>query len=668
MSEAEIKPAFTGQQSRKRVFYPAKELSEKAYIKSLDEYRELYQRSIEDPEGFWGELAEQLGWYHKWDKVLVEDFKDGKHQWFVGGKLNVCYNCLDRHLKTGRKNKAALIWEGEPLGESRTFTYQQLHYEVCKFANVLKKLGVKKGDRVFIYLPKLPELAVAMLACARIGAVHHITFAGFSAQTIRDRIQNCAATLIICCDGYYHDGKVINSKANVDEARADCPSVKNAIVIKRASSDIRFQAGRDLWWDELMKADDITPICEPEVMDSEDPLFLLYTSGTTGKPKGMVHVQGSYLVYGVQNLKWMLDVKEEDTFWCTAYIAIYMVYAPLAMGSTTIMYEGSSDYPYPDRFWEIIEKYRVDVFYTAPSDLRALMREGDGWPGKHDLSSLRVLGLVGELIGAKAWMWYYKVIGGGRCPISDTWGQNEGGGIMISPMPGATPLKIGSATLPLPGIEAAVVREDGSPAGVNEDGYLVIKRPWPGLMRGVYGDPEQFKDSYFTRFPGWYNTGDGARIDEDGYFWITGRVDDNINVYGYRVAAVQVENALMSHQAVAEAAVVGIPHEIKGQGICAYAVLKPGEKRSEELKKVLTDYVTRMVDCLATPDRIQFVDALPKTMNGKIMRRILARIATGDIDNLGDTSALANPSVVGELIKRTKSDGTGGCGKRASNG
>jgi acetyl-CoA synthetase len=639
----------------KRVFNPPRELSEKAYIRNLIEYKDIYQWSVENPEEFWAEMAGQLDWYRKWDKVLVEDFKEGKHEWFVGGKLNVCYNCVDRHLRTWRRNKAALIWEGD-IGDSRVLTYQQLYKEVCKFANVLKKHGVRKGDRVTIYLPMIPELPIAMLACARIGAIHSMVFGGFSADALRDRMLDCRAKTLICADGYYRGGRIIRSKDNADQALESCPEVKDVIVVKRANIEVTMKEGRDYWWDDEMVADGVKAHCEPEVMDAEDPLFILYTSGSTGKPKGVLHTQAGYLLYCYQTFKWIFDVKEEDTFWCTADIGwvtghSYIVYGPLSYGATSLMFEGIPTYPHPDRFWEIVEKYQVTIFYTAPTALRALMREGDEWPNKHDLSSLRILGSVGEPINPEAWMWYYKVIGKSRCPIVDTWWQTETGGILITPLPGATPLKPGSATLPFPGIVPAVLREDGSPAGVNEGGYLVIKRPWPGLMRGVYGDPERFKNTYFVRFPGVYTTGDGARVDEDGYYWLMGRIDDVINVSGHRIGTAEVESALVSHPKVAEAAVVGMPHEIKGQGIYAFVTLKAGVEKSEELKKELIAHVRKEIGPIATPDKIQFADTLPKTRSGKIMRRILNKIAAGDISNLGDTSTLADPSVVDILVK-----------------
>lgn len=652
MGEAE---AITSMMEEKRVFDPPKELSKAAYIKNLNEYRGIYRRSIDDPDGFWGEMAEQLDWYKKWDKVLVEDFEEAKHEWFVGGKLNVCYNCLDRHVKTWRKNKAALIWEGD-IGDSKTLTYQQLYREVCKFANVLKKLGIKKGDRVSIYLPMILELPIAMLACARIGAVHSVIFGGFSAEALRNRILDCGSKMLICCDGYYRSGRVIRSKDNADEALDACPDVENVIVVKRADIGVAVKEGRDRWWHDEMATVDIKPCCELEVMDAEDALFILYTSGSTGKPKGVLHTQAGYLLFVLQTMKWVFDTKEEDTYWCTADIGwitghSYIVYGPLALGATSLLFEGVPTYPHPDRFWDIVEKYQVNIFYTAPTAIRAIMREGEDWPNKHDLNSLRILGSVGEPINPEAWMWYYNVIGKGRCPIVDTWWQTETGGILITPLPGAIPTKPGSATLPFPGIEPAVLREDGSIADVNEGGYLVIKKPWPGLMRRVFGEPERFKNTYFIRFPGVYNTGDGARIDEDGYFWLMGRIDDVINVSGHRIGTAEVESALVSHEKVTEAAVVGVPHDLKGQGIYAFVTLKVDEEKSEVLKGELIAHVRKEIGPIATPDKIQFADGLAKTRSGKIMRRILVKIATGDVHDLGDISTLADPSVVDSLIE-----------------
>lgn len=652
---AEEKKTITSMMEETRKFPPSKEFSEKAHIKSLAEYQKLYKRSLEDPEGFWGELAENLDWYKKWEKVLDYSFKDKIFiKWFIGGKLNATVNCLDRHLKTHRRNKAALIWEGEP-GDSRTYTYQQLHTEVCKFANVLKKKGVKKGDRVTIYMPMIPELPIAMLACARIGAIHSIVFGGFSADSLKDRIQDAQASVLITTDASYRGGRVIGLKINADAALEQCPSVKSVIVYNRTNTKVDMKPGRDFWWHEEMAAPDIKGEFPPEIMDAEDPLFILYTSGSTGKPKGVLHTTAGYLLYVLTTFKWIFDYKDEDVFWCTADIGwvtghSYIVYGPLAAGATSLMFEGVPNYPQPDRFWQIVEKYRVNIFYTAPTALRAMMRDGDKWPLARDLSSLRLLGTVGEPINPEAWMWYYKIIGQERCPIVDTWWQTETGGALITPLPGAIAIKPGSATKPFPGVEAAVIREDGSPAEVNEGGYLIIKRPWPGMMRTVYGQHERFKETYFVQFPGMYFTGDGARVDEDGDFWLMGRVDDVINVSGHRIGTAEVESALVSHPAVAEAAVVGMPHEIKGQGIYAFVTVKAGQEKSEELRKALVAHVRKEIGPIATPDKIQFADALPKTRSGKIMRRILKKIAAGEVRDLGDTTTLADPSVVQTLI------------------
>jgi len=637
------------------VFPPPQDLSQRARIKNMEEYQRLYQESLDDPEGFWARFAQDVEWFRKWDKVLVDDFAHARHAWFVGGKLNVTYNCVDRHLTAQHKDKVAIIWEGEPEGESKTYTYQQLYEEVCRFAQVLKKHGVKKGDRVTIYLPMIPELPVAMLACARIGAVHSVVFAGFSAESLRDRIWDAGAHVLICCDGYYRGGQVVDNKPAADAAMAQCPGVRRAIVVQRTGDEIDMRQGRDTWWHEEMAAEDINPACKPAELDSEDPLFILYTSGSTGKPKGVLHTQAGYLLSTLETFKYVFDYKDEDIFWCTADIGwitghSYIVYGPLAAGATTVMFEGVPTYPDPGRFWAIVQKYKVNILYTAPTVLRALMREGDEWPNNHDLSSLRILGSVGEPINPLAWKWYYQVIGKGRCPIVDTWWQAETGGILITPLPGATPLKPGSAATPFFGVEPEILRDNGKPAEANEGGYLVIKRPWPGLMRGVYGDPDQFRETYFVQFPGVYFTGDGARQDEDGYFWLMGRVDDVLNVSGHRIGTSEVESALMSHELVAEAAVVGYPHDIKGQGIYAFVTLKPGVAPSDDLKETLIAHVSKEIAPIAGPDKLHFADALPKTRSGKIMRRILCKIAEGDVGNLGDTTTLADPSVVDDLV------------------
>ena len=642
--------------SEKRVFYPPKEFVEKARLKSLDEYKKMWERSIKDPAGFWGEMASQhIDWFKKWDGAVEEySFKDKIWlKYFVNGKLNITYNCLDRHLKTWRKNKAALIFQGEPLEEAKTYTYLQLHREVCKFANVLKKFGVKKGDRVAIYLPMIMELPVAMLACARIGAIHSIVFGGFSAEALRDRISDCQAETLITCNWGYRSGKVLSSKGNADVAMEQCPSIKRCVVVNRIDKETKMKAGRDFWWHEMMK--EASPVCEPEWMDAEDPLFILYTSGSTGKPKGVLHTTAGYLLYTVMTMLYVFDIKDEDVFWCTADIGwvtghSYIVYGPLGVGATSIVFEGVPNYPEPDRFWEVVERYGVNVFYTAPTAIRSIMKSGEDWPNKRNLSSLRLLGSVGEPINPEAWMWYYRVIGKEKCPITDTWWQTETGGHLIQGIPGAMPMKPGSAALPFFGVDTIILRADETEAGVNEGGHLCIKKPWPGFMRTVWGDPDRFKEQYFVQHPGYYFSGDGARKDEDGFYWLMGRVDDVINVSGHRLGTAEIESALVSHLSVAEAAVVGYPHDIKGQGIYAFVTLKEGFKASDDMKKELVNHIRKEIGPIASPDKLHFTDALPKTRSGKIMRRILRKIAEGAITELGDTSTLADPDVVGRLV------------------
>ena len=650
------KKTITSVMREDRVFMPPEEFREKARLKTLDEYKEIYQRSIDDPEAFWAQKADELDWFRKWDKVMVEDFSEGIHEWFVGGKLNLTVNCLDRHLLTWRKNKAALIWEGDNPGEDKVLTYQQLHRQVCRFANVLKKHGVQKGDRVSIYLPMIVELPIAMLACARIGAIHSVVFGGFSAESLKDRILDCDSRLLICANGYTRGGKVVKSKEQADQALQSCPNITDVIVVRRLSMESHICEGRDFWWDEEICAEDISNDCTPEVMDAEDPLFILYTSGSTGKPKGVLHTTAGYLVYVMQTYKWIFDIRDEDTYWCTADIGwitghSYIVYGPLVNGATSLLFEGVPNHPRPDRFWEIVEKYRVNIFYTAPTALRALMKEGNHWPAQHDLSSLRLLGSVGEPINPKVWMWYRETIGHGRCPIVDTWWQTETGGIVISPLPAATPCKPGSATLPFFGIQPEIIRSGLDQTTLDEGGWLVIKKPWPGLMRRVYGDSERFKKTYFAKFPGVYTTGDGAKMDEDGYFWILGRIDDVINVSGHRLGTAELESALVSHESVVEAAVVGMPHESKGQGIYAFVTLETGVSM-DDLIVALKQHVRNIIGPIATPDKIQFAEALPKTRSGKIMRRVLAKIAAGDITNLGDTSTLTDEAVLEDLIRK----------------
>jgi acetyl-CoA synthetase len=641
---------------------PKPEFSEKAHIKTLAEYEDLYRRSVEDMEGFWAEEAKEfVDWYQPWDKVLEYSYNDQIYiKWFLNGKLNVSYNCIDRHIHTWRRNKAAIIWEGDD-GTYKTYTYLQMYYEVNKFANVLKKLGIKKGDRVAIYLPMIPELPIAMLACARIGAIHSVVFGGFSAQSLRDRINDSAAKLLITSDEGVRGGRYIPLKANSDEALLECPSVEKMIVVQRSGNQVDIEPGRDLWWNELMADPEIKPYCEPEKMDSEDPLYILYTSGSTGKPKGVLHTTGGYLVYVASTFKWIFDYRDEDVFFCTADIGwvtghSYIVYGPLCNGATSLMFEGIPNYPNPARFWEIVEKHKVNIFYTAPTAIRALMREGESWTEKHDMSSLRLLGSVGEPINPEAWLWYWKNAGKGNCPIVDTWWQTETGGILITPLPGAMTLKPGSANRPFPGVIPKILREDGTEAGINEGGYLVIEKPWPGILRGTWGDPEnaRIKEIYFTRFPGHYFTGDGCRLDEDGDYWLMGRIDDVLNVSGHRLSTAEVESALVSHEAVAEAAVVGYPHEIKGDGVYAYVTVKDGIEPSADLRKVLEGHVRQVIGPIAKPDVILFAPGLPKTRSGKIMRRILRKIARGDIDDLGDISTLADPTVVDYLVEESK--------------
>jgi acetyl-CoA synthetase len=639
-----------------RVFQPPAAGQATAHIKNMDEYKAIYKRSIEDPEGFWAERAEELiTWDKKWDKVLDADMHTPVIKWFDGGKLNVSTNCLDRHLTDGRRNKAALIWQGEPEEDVKVYTYQMLHREVCRFANVLKSHGVKKGDRVSVYLPMIPELAISLLACARIGAIHSVVFAGFSAHSLRSRVQDCEAKVLVTADAVIRAGKTISLKPNADEAMEECPSVEKVIVVKRAGNDIAMKAGRDVWYEEEMAADGLTDNCPAESMDAEDDLFILYTSGSTGKPKGVVHTTGGYLTYAAHTCQWVFDMKDDDVYWCTADIGwitghSYILYGPLALGATSVMFEGVPSYPASDRFWKICEKFKVNIFYTAPTVIRALMRDGEGPTQKYDLSSLRLLGSVGEPINPEAWMWYHTHIGGGKLPIVDTWWQTETGGIMISPLPFATPLKPGSATLPLPGIDVAVLDEDGKEVGVNEGGRLVVRKPWPGILRGIFGDPARYKKTYFSKFAGMYDPEDGVRCDQDGYFWIMGRLDDVINVSGHRLGTAEIESALVAHEAVAEAAVVGAPHPVKGQTIYSYVSLKAGIVGTDELAKELRAYVRKEIGPIATPEFIQFSDGLPKTRSGKIMRRILRKIAAGQ-DDFGDTSTLADPSVVDVLVR-----------------
>ncbi|MFO8058681.1 MAG: acetate--CoA ligase [bacterium] len=644
-----------------RVFDVPEEVRKDSYIDSLQKYESLYQESLDDPEGFWGRMADEfLTWDKKWDKVFEwEDKDDVRFSWFKGGKLNVSVNCLDRHVKTWRKNKAALIWEGDQPGVDKTLTYHDLYREVNRFANVLKKKGVKKGDRVAIYLPMIPELPITMLACARIGAVHSVVFGGFSSDSLRDRIQDCEAKVLVTSDAGFRGTKPVPLKANADAALEQAESVQTQVVVNRAGQDVPMKEGRDVWWHEEMSAADVQGFCEPEKLDAEDPLFILYTSGSTGKPKGVLHTTAGYLLYVALTHKWTFNIKDEDTFWCTADIGwvtghSYIVYGPLANGSTSVMFEGVPNYPDPGRFWNIVDKYQVNQFYTAPTAIRALMREGDKWVEQYDLTSLKIIGSVGEPINPEAWMWYYEKVGKSRCPIVDTYWQTETGGFLITPLPGAMQIKPGSACKPFFGVECKVLRDDGTPCETNEGGYLVMMRPWPGLMRTVYGNHPRFIETYWSKFPGRYATGDGARVDDDGYFWLMGRLDDVINVSGHRMGTAEIESALVSHPSVAEAAVVGMPHDVKGQGIYAFVMLKSGQEQSEDLKKELVKHVRKEIGPIATPDKVQYAEALPKTRSGKIMRRILKKIAAGETKDMGDTTTLADPSVVDTLVEGAK--------------
>ncbi|PSM48660.1 acetate--CoA ligase [Chroococcidiopsis sp. CCALA 051] len=640
----------------KRLFQPPAEFSQKAHIKSFDEYEELYNKAKANPQQFWAELAEkELHWFQKWDTVL--DWQPPFAKWFVGGKINISYNCLDRHLTTWRKNKAALIWEGEP-GDSRTLTYAQLHREVCKFANALKQLGVKKGDLVGIYMPMIPEAAIAMLACARIGAPHSVVFGGFSAEALRDRLNDAQAKLVVTADGGWRKDAIVPLKDQVDKALAEnaVPTVENVLVVKRTAQQVHMEAGRDRWWHDLEKG--ISADCPAEPMDSEDMLFVLYTSGSTGKPKGVVHTTAGYNLYTHMTTKWIFDLQDTDVYWCTADVGwitghSYIVYGPLSNGATTLMYEGAPRSSNPGCMWDVIEKYGVNIFYTAPTAIRAFIRMGEDLPKARNLSSLRLLGTVGEPINPEAWMWYHRVIGGDRCPIVDTWWQTETGGIMITPLPGAIPTKPGSATRPFPGILADVVDLEGNPVGDYNGGYLVVRHPWPGMMRTVYNDPDRFRRTYWEHIPPKdgqyvYFAGDGARRDENGYYWVMGRVDDVINVAGHRLGTMEVESALVSHPAVAEAAVVSKPDEVKGEEIVAFVTLEGTITPSEALNKELKQHVVNEIGAIARPGEIRFTDSLPKTRSGKIMRRLLRSLAAGE-EVSGDTSTLEDRSVLDKL-------------------
>ncbi|MFO1350032.1 MAG: acetate--CoA ligase [Gammaproteobacteria bacterium] len=618
------------------------------------QYQAMYQRSIADPDGFWGEQAQTfIDWFKPWSKVCEWDYDKGHIRWFEGAKLNVSYNCLDRHLAK-RGDQVAIIWEGDDPREDQTITYRQLHEQVCRLANALQAKGVKKGDRVCIYLPMIPEAAVAMLACARIGAIHSVVFGGFSPDSLKDRVNDSACNVLITADEGLRGGRKVPLKANADEALAKTPSIKTVIVVKRTGGKIHWSEGRDFWYHDLVGA--ASADCPAEPMDSEDPLFILYTSGSTGKPKGVLHTSGGYALYAAITHKYVFDYHDGDIYWCTADVGwvtghTYIVYGPLANGATTLMFEGVPNYPDTSRFWQVVDKHKVNIFYTAPTAIRALMRDGESPVKKTSRQSLRLLGSVGEPINPEAWEWYHRVVGDDRCPIVDTWWQTETGGILITPLPGATPLKPGSATRPFFGVAPAIVDASGTTLEGACEGNLVITRPWPGQMRTVYGDHQRFIDTYFSAYKGMYFTGDGARRDADGYYWITGRVDDVINVAGHRMGTAEVESALVLHEAVAEAAVVGYPHDIKGQGIYAYVTLMAGIEPTEELRKALVQHVRKEIGPIATPDLIQWAPGLPKTRSGKIMRRILRKVAANEVENLGDTTTLADPAVVDDLVK-----------------
>ena len=627
-----------------------------AHVSSLEAYQAQYAESIQDSGAFWANIAERVTWYQKWNTVRNYDFVNGEIKWFEGGTLNACYNCLDRHVEAGHGDATAIIWEGNSPTEDKQFTYSELLAEVKKFANVLKTQGIRKGDRVCIYLQMVPELAIAMLACARIGAIHSIVFGAFSAESLRDRINDSACKMLITQDTAMRGPRSdIPMKANADAAVAECPSIEKIIVVQRTGDAVDFDTARDVWWHQAMATADAE--CAPEPMDAEEPLFILYTSGSTGKPKGVLHTTGGYLVYAAYTHQQVFDYHEGDVYWCTADIGwitghSYIIYGPLANRAITVMFEGVPNYPDFGRFWQVVEKHRINIFYTAPTALRALMKEGNECVEKYDRTSLKLLGTVGEPIKEPEWLWYYNTVGEKRCPIVDTWWQTETGGILMTPLPAATPLKPGSATFPFFGIEPVILDEAGNEVEGNPaTGYLCIKTAWPGIMRTVYGDHGRFIDTYFRRFPGYYMTGDGVTRDENGYYWITGRVDDVLNVSGHRLGTAEVEGAIGQHVAVAEAAVVGYPHDIKGQGIYAYVTLMTGESASDEVASGIKLAVRQHIGPIATPDKIQFTSALPKTRSGKIMRRILRKIAEGDITDLGDTSTLADPTVVDALVE-----------------
>ncbi len=648
MSQTPQDHHFSSSLRETRIFPPPPEFAAHAHVKSMEEYRALYRRSIDDPEAFWAEAAKELHWFTPWRTVL--EWKPPIARWFAGGKLNLCYNCVDRHVLNGRAEKTAILWEGEP-GEVRTLTFRDLHAEVQRFANVLKDLGIRKGDRIAVYMGMTPELAIALLACARIGAIHSVIFGGFAANALVDRINDAACVAVITQDTSYRRGSEVQLKQIVDDALASCPTVKNVVVYRRSGSPIAMQPGRDHWWHELMRK--AGPECPAEPLDAEHPLYILYTSGTTGKPKGLVHTTGGYSVQTYLTSKLVFDLHPDDVYWCTADIGwvtghSYVVYGVLQNGVTTLMYEGALNAPDWDRCWKIIDTHKVSILYTAPTAIRAFIKNGHHHVDRHALASLRLLGTVGEPINPEAWMWYHEKVGKGRCPIVDTWWQTETGSIMVSPLPGAIPTKPGSATLPFPGIDLAIVTREGTPVPKGQGGLLVIRRPWPSMARTIYNDPERYRQTYWSEVPGSYFTGDGARMDEDGYLWLMGRVDDVINVSGHRLGTMEVESALVAHPKVAEAAVVGRPHEMKGQAIAAFVTLEQGHRPSPELKDELRAWVAQEIGALARPDDLRFTDALPKTRSGKIMRRLLRELATsGEIK--GDTTTLEDIMVVARL-------------------
>ncbi len=637
-------------------FKPDPKTSKRSHISSLEQYRELYEQSINEPIEFWEKTARRLSWYHPWNDVRDFDFFNGNIEWFSGGKLNACYNCIDRHIEDGHGEDIAIIWEGNDPNQSRKFSYNELLKEVSQFANALKDLGVQKGDRVCLYMQMIPELAVAVLACARIGAVHSVVFGAFSSDSLRDRINDSECKILVTQDtGVRGTKQNIPMKTNADRAVSETPSIEHVVVVSRTGEPIEMDSDRDIWWHEAISG--ASANCKPEVMDSEDPLFILYTSGSTGKPKGVLHTTGGYLTYASFTHQIVFDYQPGDIYWCTADLGwitghSYIIYGPLSNRATTIMFEGVPNYPDFGRFWDVVDKHKVNQFYTAPTALRALMKEGNEWVNSKDLSSLRLLGTVGEPIKEPEWKWYYDVVGKGQCPIVDTWWQTETGGILITPLPGATPTKPGSATLPFFGVEPVLLSENGSEIeGNNVSGLLALKSSWPGQMRSIYGDHKRFIDVYFSQCPGYYFTGDGARRDEDGYYWITGRVDDVLNISGHRIGTAEVEGAIGKADGVAEAAVVGFPHEIKGQGIYAFVTLMTGVNESDKIFSGILESVTKDIGPHAKPDEIHFTPALPKTRSGKIMRRILRKIAEGDLDDMGDISTLADPSVVENLTK-----------------